>query len=195
MPSLLAPADIRQHIETDLADSALQRLIDGEEAEIVRRFGPHTTADETFEVSPWDLAQGGMFPWGYPWGEVFPWGASNWLALGRPAQSITTLTEWIGTVSTVLSATDYAVRAAIRIERLPTGPNPRLGWGHRVEVVYVPADDSARRVRVLINLVQLSLSYTGKKLEKLGDFYGANYDDYQGEREGILSTLRRRIFA
>ncbi len=194
MPSLLAPADIRTHIETDLPDVALQRIIDAEEAAIVTRFGPHTTEDETFEVSDWDVTQGGLSSAGAPWGEVFPYGASTKITLGRPAQTITTVTEWIGVVQTVLDASDYELYEARRLIRVTTGSHPRMGWGHRVRVQYTPVADNARRIRVLIDLVRLELAQTGLKGDRFGDFGTTAYDDYQTEREGILSELRRRLF-
>jgi len=194
MPSLLAPADIRTHIETDLPDVAVQRIIDAEEAEIVTRFGPHTTETETFEVSQWDVSQGGLGSAAAPWGEVFPYGASTEIILGRPCQTLTTVTEWIGVVTTVLDATDYELYESRRLMRVTTGLHPRMGWGHRVTVLYAPVSDSARRVRVLIDLCRLALAHTGLKADRFGDFSTTSYDDYQTEREQILSTLRRRLF-
>ena len=194
MSSLLAPADIHGLIETDLSDASIQLLIDGEEAAIVDRYGPHLTADEVFETAEYDLANGGNFPHGYPWGEVYPMGKSAWIILSRNASSITTVNETIGQITRTLASADYALREGRRLERLPTGPTPRLGWGHRTEVIYIPVDDTARRKRVLLDLVRLSIEKRGIQQEKSGEFMIRLYDDYQKEREDILMELRSRWF-
>src|SRR3990167_8626469 len=171
--SLLTTTEILTHIETDLETTALQRIIDAEEEEIVSRFGAHTSLTEE-----------------HVGGDLF-------LFLGRVISSITTVTEIEGTTETVLAANDYALRHSNRaIERLSTGTNARTAWAKRVRVVYAPDQDAARRKRVLIDLVQLATQYHGVKEESSGN-WSSGYPDYQRERDAILSTLltKQKLFA
>jgi hypothetical protein len=48
MTSLLSPAELQEFASSDLNDAALQIIIDGCEAEMIQRFGPHATATQTF---------------------------------------------------------------------------------------------------------------------------------------------------
>jgi hypothetical protein len=184
MASLLSPTQIRDHIETDLTDTALQRIIDGEEQAIVEAFGPHITADETIQVSAMEASLGVT-------GEAFPYGATSWIYPSRPIATITSITETVGSVDTILATSDYKIHDGRSIERLQTGTNPRAGWGHRVRLVYVPVDTSALRIRVLIDLVRLALAHTGMQSQSFGDFGGSAITDYQGERNRILNALAR----
>src|SRR3990172_6191048 len=67
--STLTVAQARQHIETDLVDDALQRLIDDAEAEIASRLGSNAAQTEVLEA-----------------GEPYLW-------LARKAASITSIVE------------------------------------------------------------------------------------------------------
>ena len=41
--SIVTPAQIKEHVQTDLVDAAIQRLLDDADAEIIRRLGPAAT--------------------------------------------------------------------------------------------------------------------------------------------------------
>lgn len=161
--TLLTPAELRDHVETDLSDAALQRFLDSEEAEIVRRYGPHATASET-------LAGGG-----------------RWLVLARDAAAVTAVVETMGDVETALDVDTYRLWPGGRIERLGAS------WAPRVAVTYTPRDETAQRRLALINLCKLAIAYSGLKSEGVGSGdYQATALDYTGEREKLLRALAPR---
>lgn len=173
----LTPTQFREHFETDLGDTALGRLIADAESEIDRRFGPAAAVTE--------MQHGG----------------GRYLFLARPASSVTQVVEAdvtpFGETEVTLSASDYRIWYGGRaLERLVTGTNPRDIWGTRVTVTYTPEDDTARRTRVVIDLVKLAVQYTALSSESSGD-YSRNTSGtyYQQERERILRALEGVRFA
>jgi hypothetical protein len=161
--SLLTTTEILQHLETDLGTTALQRIIDGEESEIVRRYGAH---DSQVDDLP---------------------GLTSLIFLARKPGSITTVVERIGSTETTLAGADYQLRFGdMALERI-SDTTPIL-WGDRVRVTYVPESQAAVRKRVLLDLVQLAFANKGVASYRAGD-YSETSKDYQKERESILSTL------
>lgn len=167
---------LKERFESDMSDAELQRIIDEANAEVIRRFGAHSDAEnpvtETIVVeSP-----------GY---HLYP---------GRPVSSVSTVTEYTGSsvgdeTETALSADDYRLLYAGRaLRRLTSGTNPRSHWGHRVDLEYVPENDGNQRQEVILKLAMLALQYRALRQEKAGD-YSATYAEYQAERDSILSEL------
>jgi hypothetical protein len=139
--SLLTPADLQAlGIGLDLTDAALQSVIDAEEAELVRRFGPNYPGPQTETVSGRRVAS---------------------LYLKRAIVSVTSITEYLflgDTAPVTLVAGDYLIwNEEGRIQRVPTGPNGAGHWGYRATVVYVPADDTVLRKSVLTELVRIGV--------------------------------------
>lgn len=139
--SLLTPADLQAlGIGLDLTDAALQSVIDAEEAEIVRRFGPNYPGPQT------DTVLGRR-------------GAS--LFLRRAIESVTSIVSYLylgDTAPVTLVAADYLIwNDEGRIQCVPTGPNGYGHWGERATVVYVPADDTSLRKSVLAQLVGIGV--------------------------------------
>jgi hypothetical protein len=172
--TLLTVAQLHEHLETDLPDSALQRILDAEESEIVQRYGAHATASETLQ------------------------GQGEWLVLSRPAASITSITETIGDDVTPLAADDYLVWGGSRLSRMGDGTHPAWTWADQVAVVYTPLDQVAQRTLVLVNLCRLAIGYTGLASESVGS--GDHSETaliYSQERERLLRSLSPRglIFA
>lgn len=169
--ALLTVAELRQHLETDLSDQALQRLLDDADAEVVRRYGPHPPgpAVETHV------------------------GGNKYVFLRQRAAAIQSVTETVRNVTTVLSSDDYRVLGGGRyLERLTSGPNPRVYWGDFVTVTFEPYDDRPQRRRVIIDLVRLALEYNALESVDVGD-YSASSLDYQRERRRLLAELSRGI--
>ena len=172
MAALIRADQLKEHVETDLSDDALDRLIDDADAEIVKRHGPHVTQEDTFE----NVA------------------AATAIYLSRPASSITTVTEEIRNgdgayTSTVLSADDYKLRRNnLQVERLSDGTNSRTTWGDVVTFEYVPAADNARRIRVTIDLVRLAITYNALETEDTGDYRTASLK-HEDERDALLRGL------
>lgn len=173
--ALLVPAQFREHQATALGDPALQRLIDAAEGAITRRYGSLAGLTER-------RRGGGLF-----------------LFLSRPASSITSVTERygdpLGISSVVLDATDYTLLPdGQTLRREYTGTHPTDRWTEDNVVVFVPADDSAERIRVVIALVKLDLTHNpGITDERIGD-WGETYANnsvmnYGLEREMLLESL------
>lgn len=163
----LTVAQVKEHIETDLPASALQRLIDDAYAEIEKRFGAEAVAPAT-TVSDSIV------------------GAGRKLFLARPVSSITSVAVTVGTTTTVLAASDYRLRLGGRVlDRLTTD------WTGLVEVVFVPRD--ATRDRVAVDLVKLAVQYEGVSSEKVGDT-STSHLDYSKERERLLQALAPSAF-
>lgn len=177
--ALLTLADVREHIETDLVDPALQRIMDSEEAEIDVRFG--AVGVET------DDLEGGER-------ELFP---------SRPILTVTSLDETIidsngSEVTTTLDPTDFKILNDGRVLlRQIDGVNPENVWGERIKLIYTPKDTTLRRVGVFIDLIKLALANNGLKVEWSGDYRAEQKFDYQDEREKILNRLNagRRLMA
>lgn len=167
--SLLSAPAFKQHYETDLDSDAIQRLLNSEESEIARRFGPVACQTDYFEGS----VQGPRL----------------WLSRRADTAQAIAVTETIFTTDTTLTLdTDFRfTHDGSGIERL-YGPI-LFSWGWRVIATYAPLDDTARRIRVLIDLVKLCIQYNALTTETVGDYKSQSKTDYQQERENLLSTL------
>lgn len=180
--SILTPAKFRSHQATTLEDEALQDYINAAEAAILGRYGP---------VAEFTDRRGRP---GYPGGQL--------LFTSRRVGSITSVTERYGDVlgitDIVLNPNDYTLLPdGQALRREYTGAHPADRWTDVVNVVYVPFDDTAERLRVAIALVKLDLAHNpGIVAEQIGD-YSATYAprtagaaNYDQEREAILTTLQ-----
>lgn len=163
MPALLTAAEVRSHVETDLDDVALQRVIDRLDADLLARLGPHSG----------------------PLTEVVS-GAMLSVYVRRPIASVTSVREGdvIDADAAVLTAGGhYRLWAGEgRLERLPAGAL----FATVVEVVYTPVDDLDRRKRVLLELVRLDLAQSGRSQESIGRDYGYSALDYAAQRDALL---------
>lgn len=155
-------AQLRKHIETDLADDALQRLLSAAEADVLRAAGPASGAVDEFEA---DIP-------------------GRYVTLRQPATSLASVTEYNGTVATVLTGPDYELREDNR--RLY-----RVGayWAPRIVVAYEPTIDQPGREAAAVDLVRLALQDTGTASERVGD-YSSQATDYRKERSRILARVR-----
>lgn len=169
--ALLTVAELRQHLETDLTDQALQRLLDDADAEVVRRYGPH---------APGPAVETHL-------------GGNKYIFLRQRATAIQSVSETVRGVTTVLTSSDYRVLGGGRyLERLTSGPNPRVYWGDFITVTFEPYDDRPQRRRVIIDLVRLALEYNALESVDVGD-YSARSLDYQRERRKLLMELGKGL--
>jgi hypothetical protein len=171
VPPLITAAQAREHIETDLIDAALTRLINDADAAIVDRYGPHT-GDVTVDLE----------------------GEGAQIFLDRPVGAVTSVTEYVvrqDATGVVLAANDWRALGGHRLERLNTGTNPRSTWGERIVLVYAPADEAARRTFMTVDLVKLAAKYEALESEGIGD-YRATHVKYERERQAILGRMRGR---
>ena len=173
MAALITVADWRTHVESDLSDAAVQRLIDDADALIVREHGPH--AELTLTV---------------------PGLNERMLFLERPISDpadISSLVEsWsflAGPLYRTLDETDFFVWYGGRgLERLQTGTHPAWGWAERVAITYTPTVDDARRIRVTIDLVRIAAQYEGLSAQTVGD-HAETFTSYATERAELVASL------
>lgn len=163
--ALLTVAEVRAHVESDLDDDAFGRLIDDADAEIIARLGALASSVEVHK------------------------GGTERIWPHRKVSSITSIVERIDEQNTTLVATDYALDSDSRaLERLQGGSNPRSEWAPQVTVTYVPVDETARRKRLLVDLVKLANRYAGVRGEGVGPVR-AEYGDYEAERNALFRSL------
>jgi hypothetical protein len=159
---------LKTFVETDLADAALQVILDAAEEDLTKAIGP----------------EGGMIEMRQMEGQEDFW-------TERPIGSVTSVTETddAGTVVTLV-ASDYRIHPSkTRLTRLDTGTNPASGWTGLVTLSYQPADLAARN-RAIVQLVELDLVFRpGARSENLGDF-SRTHQDYNTERERIISQAQ-----
>jgi hypothetical protein len=166
--SLLTVDEIRQHVETDLGDTALGRLIDDADGEIIDRLG--ALASQV---------------------EVIP-GGEKYIVIARKAISITAIVERIRETDYALGADDYTLLSdKRRVQRLQGSTVPSIWWQGLVTITYVPVDETIPRKRLLVDLVRLSASYTALSSVGVGDVRMTNLD-YQAERDKLFETLLGR---
>jgi hypothetical protein len=170
--TIISLAELKEHIEAELADDALQRLLNAADQAVAERYGAIAQQVDEYVVDK----------------DQFPDGRDKSLTLTRKASTITTVTEQLfNDTADTLAADDYDLRGDL-LERLETGTNPRGRWGHRIIVTYVPFDDTAQRIPLVVDLVKLELAYRGLSSEKAGD-YRMDSREYNKERESILGSL------
>ena len=165
--TLITVGQLREHVETDLSDEALERLIDSADAEIIRAYGPHD-GERTVTLYP-VLRQSPYL-----------------LTLPSPAANVSLITE--GTDDTV--SADYTVEYNGRVLL-----KSKSRWLPPVDVTYTPVADNPRRIMALIDLVKLEVQYSGLASERVGS-YQSNSALSDGntmlvERNRILSRLRQ----
>lgn len=169
MPTLLSVTEVRQHVETDLGDDALTRLVEDADLEIIDRLGALTSQVEVLDGE-------GL--------QVLP--------LARKASSITTVVERIEETDYALAANDYELLSdKFQLLRKQGTNYPSVSWRGRVTVTYVPYDETASRKRLLADLVRLAVEYTANKSVSIGDASKASVV-YQDEREALFRALLLR---
>jgi len=173
---LLTVEQFRTHVKTTLADDAVQRILDANEAEIVRRFGAGSPVTETL----------------YPLGHAY-------LFLSWPATAITSISETRDGVTTVLAANDYSHAAGSNIlRRLDTGTNSYSTWD-LVTIAYTVTDATAERRRVLIRVSQFDIeNRPGVGSQSTADqsiSYSSRLDDEREEIFRSLDAWRGPVFA
>lgn len=168
--STLSIAELEAQVETDLSDSALQRIIDAAEREIKEYVGPSSAM--VYEIDATD-------------DPVF--------RLPVPASAITSIVEYTSAQSeptkTTLAADDYELSDdGWWVRRLSSGTNARDAWSWHVVVTFTPAADVDRRKQAAIKLARLSIVHSGYSQERIGD-WSATTADMRKERARILRTL------
>lgn len=168
---------LREHVETDLADPALDRLI----ADAYDAIAVH--------VGPADAGQVDRYA-----------GGDRFLFLSTPIADDADIDSIVedhgGDTTTTLDPSDWRWwPGSMRLERLGTGPNGAGAWAPTVVVTFDPSLDADRRDRVVIDLCKLAIQYNALRAQTTGDFRG-DAVEYQREREKLIGELRpRKLFA
>lgn len=170
--TILSATELRTHLETDLGDTALDRLGSAAEQLIIREAGDITELTEVLNE------------------QGYPRGRERTIYLARTITSITSIKEreHFDDAQITLSADDYRQEGDRALVRLREGTNPRLFWAPHTEIIYVPVVDSDLRKTVQINLVKLAVMYSGSQRERQGDFDFWHHD-YAKETRGLLAQL------
>lgn len=169
---MLTPSEIRGHIETDLGDNELQRLIDAETEAIEKHAGGTGMVTDHLEAF-----------------------GQRRISLMRDASSIDQVRVRVHPDydEETLGADDYRFHPPRTLVRLSGSAEPGTTWRGHVEVDYTPVADDSLRETVLIHLVQLSLEYRGLDSEAVGGGdRSVTLPDYEKERHRILSRLDGR---
>lgn len=177
---------IREHVETDAGNDAIERLIRDAFTAIAQRH--YVTFTET--------APSGDIQIDFEWAETAfaIVDASGELIIlpqsSRLLATVDTISEWDTDTEAfaALDADDWQAFSPRQFHRKSNGTNPPsgLGWGGRVQIEY--GVNMTLAERVVIDLARLALQYNALSSERAGD-YSSSGVEYQRERERILSEL------
>ena len=167
--TLLTVAELREHVETSLPDTALERLLAGCELAIAQWAGPLSFDEDGHVVEVVDVARA-------------PGRAL--LRLRQAPAAVSSVVDINHGVETELDPADYRVE-----ERYLR----RLGaalWGEWTRVTHTPVDDSAIRRTVLVQLVQLELNVQPGMASQGAGPWSESYGKYLRQRNELLRAIR-----
>lgn len=167
----ITPTILKEHVETDVGEDALQRLIEAAIGDIEDRYGALAEVTEEYDmtVDRWEIRRDRIWT-------------------RQRITSVTKLEEGFTLKPTdleelVLNDDFFIVFEGQAVERIDTH------FRRRVRIKYKPqVADSPQRDRVIIDLCKLMLQWNGLQTERVGDWSGT-VGDYETHRRKILSTL------
>ncbi len=173
MPTILTVDEVREHVETDLGDDALERLVDAADQEIIDRLGALATHTD-----------------------VLPGQGLPALPLTRKASAITSAVERINDVDYTLGSNDYTLAAdGYTLRRAQGSTYPNVAWSGAVTVVYVPyggaTGELAAREKLLVDLVRLDAVYDATGQNQIGDVSRTALN-HTHERNALFSSMLNR---
>jgi hypothetical protein len=166
---LLTVAELREHVESALPDTALERLLAGCELAIAQWAGP-LSFDEDGAVE--DVTETVNAP------------GRTLLLLRQAPAGVTSVTDIHGGVETELEPADYRIEERY-LRRLGSAP-----WGEWTRVTHIPVDDSAIRRTVLVQLVQLELNVQPGMASQGAGPWSESYGKYLRQRNELLRVIR-----
>lgn len=166
---LLTVDELREHVETALPDTALERILASCELAITQWAGP-LSFDEHGAVE--DVTETVNAP------------GRTLLLLRQAPTAITSVTDVHGGIETDVDPTD------MRIEGRLLRCLAMALWGERTVVTYTPADDSAIRRTVLVQLVQLELNVQPGMASQGAGPWSESYGKYLRQRNELLRAIR-----
>lgn len=192
MPALLDVAGLRSHITTSLGDAALQALLDGNQAAIEERYGDLVTPRVDVRLGE----RNGRFLYLSP--------RAKSVSLVRELYTDFLANQYVvldgptGTWPTVdYTRSDWMLHDdGYVLERLLTGTHPADHWEQRIEVTYLPIDNTSQRVLCLVALCKLDINFAPAlqafRVGLVQRVYDHNFD-YDTQREAILAMLAPRL--
>lgn len=171
--AILTVDEVREHVETDLGDSALGRIVDNADQEIIDRLGALASQTEVIQGH-------GLYT----------------LSLARRAASITSVVEKIDDTDYTLAATDYDLLGdGYTLRRTQGTSYPALAWSGIITVVYVPhggtTGELAARKKLLADLVRLDCAYTATQSSEIGGVSRTSLD-HGAERDALFARMLNR---
>lgn len=161
--------NLRDHLETDLSTNVLNRLLSDAVEYLDNLAGPES-GSHTVELL----------------------GGGRSVRLHRKASQITEVKEIDSRgTETTLTADQYRLKYNGRLlQRLQNGIGDKWWWDDSVIVTYEVVDDSAKRDRVVIDLVHLAATYRGFiNSESDGSYSQSRMSDYETERYRLAKSL------
>lgn len=172
---LMTVDQLRGYImDTAESDVTLQERIDNTAAELDVRFGALVIEESSGGTAPAEVIE-----------TVRAWNLSL-LPLKQVPAEVVEVVDTIGTTDTTLvEDDDWRIRGR-HLERANG-----YRWGQRTAVTYVPADTTAARRRVLVELIRLDMAYMPGLGSQSGGAWSESYfgKSYLAEREAIMATL------
>ena len=175
--SLVSVGQCRALVDTPLDDGRLQDIIEREEQYITDKIGAPFDDDSPTLIT-----------------EVLN-GNSLSVFTSRRITSVTSVTEY----ATLATASGTPLVSGSSFHIWPNqGRIQRLGatkFGERVDVVYTPKDERARRRQCIIDLVRLTIARPALASEDVaGEYQYEGLEHYEGERQNIVGRLTLNRF-
>ena len=169
--TLLTVEDLEEHVETDLPEDAIARLIEATTKDITDRYGANTDVEATVDV------RGGNRRLYIPY---------------PPAERIIEIKEYRPGYNQL--PRDAKVVDPNVYQMISEGSVMRVGhsFAERVIIRYMPINDMGQRRHMAIDLVRLAIVYEAEKISGVGEGgFGINTEhvDYQKERNAILGRM------
>ena len=166
---LLTVDELREHVETALPDTALERILASCELAITQWAGP-LTFDEDGQVE--DVTEPVNAP------------GRTLLLLRQAPTAVASVVDIQRGIESDVDATD------VRIEGRYLRRLAMALWGDQTVVTYTPTDDSAIRRTVLIQLVQLELNVQPGMASQGAGPWSESYGKYLRQRNELLRAIR-----
>jgi len=173
--TILTPNELREHVETDLSDAALFRILSAAEQRIVDVAGEHPAGT----LSEYIDRIGALSP---PTRRIY---------LARKIATVVEIRErdFLDDDETTLASDDWRKTGSREIVRLREGTNSRLYWAPFVAVDYTAVDDMALRRQAQIDLAKIALANEGYQRGTSGDFSFTG-PDLKAASDAALAPLR-----
>ena len=166
---LLTVDELREHVETAMPDTALERILASCELAITQWAGP-LSFDEDDQVV--DVTESVSAP------------GRTLLLLRQAPTAITSMVDIHGGIESDVDPSD------VRIEGRYLRRLAMALWGERTTVTYTPTDDSAIRRTVLVQLVQLELNVQPGMAAQGAGPWSETYGKYLRQRNELLRAIR-----